>query len=837
MVTTRPAGQSYIIKRPRLTKLLDESQARIILLCAPAGYGKTTLAREWIATRSEPVAWYRGGPEMLDVAAVAQSLATVLTSVGLSERSVDRILAIAARTSSPHALGQVLAAAVPSGRTSILVIDDYQHASGTQSEQLIARVVEETTLRIVVTSRTRPSWLTARMSVYGLASLIGPAELGFTDDEAREVLRWRDAPTVERVVSQAAGWPAVIGLAAQGATSAGLTRTRLPSELYDFIAEDLFGEVPYDLRRDLYLLALAGDAVDARTDNAQRKTRDQPCTEATGQGFLTRSPQGEIELHPLLRTFLLVKLGELPRPERETITVEALDYLQRSRRWDEVLYVLSEFPNSALAEAILEDAASELLETGRLTTIKRWLQLVPPTHANPLLLLARSEVALREGSNDEAQALAERVTELSLADELKARAHLAAARAAHLAGDDHGARRNAAKVRALKVPLDVHLSAQWLQFLQSFESQDGDAPAILAELEAVKGAGAEHALRLRQSRAFLELETDGAVTRALRELELTRPLLGAVSDPIARSSFWNLYSSARLYAGDYAGVVELTAQQLDEANSAGLSFAADHARTTRAAALIGCRQLGAARRLLESLKRSVSASSFVAVQVKLRLSRLHATMGDTDTACTLLESAAPPDIPLAMRGEWLATRALYEAALGRAEDAHVSIDAALSASRYIDAVHLAQLARAVLKVQSRTRRTAGNEITNTFRTLIGKGHADALVVACRVCPSMISLAARDKGVASNLVEILTASRDFDIARIAGLDMPRQQRVREHLSPREREVLELIAQGLTNREIAKALFISESTTKVHVRHILEKVGARSRTEAVRALRDD
>src|SRR3954452_12048567 len=83
MVTTRPTAHSYIIKRPGLTKLLDESEARIILLCAPAGYGKTTLAREWIATRSEPVAWYRGGAEMLDVAAVAQSLSEVLQPVGL----------------------------------------------------------------------------------------------------------------------------------------------------------------------------------------------------------------------------------------------------------------------------------------------------------------------------------------------------------------------------------------------------------------------------------------------------------------------------------------------------------------------------------------------------------------------------------------------------------------------------------------------------------------------------------------------------------------------------------------------------------------------------------
>ena len=68
---------SHIIKRPRLTKILDETEARIILLCAPAGYGKTTLAREWVATRSEPVLWYSGGPAMADVAALAVDLAEI----------------------------------------------------------------------------------------------------------------------------------------------------------------------------------------------------------------------------------------------------------------------------------------------------------------------------------------------------------------------------------------------------------------------------------------------------------------------------------------------------------------------------------------------------------------------------------------------------------------------------------------------------------------------------------------------------------------------------------------------------------------------------------------
>jgi DNA-binding NarL/FixJ family response regulator len=46
-----------------------------------------------------------------------------------------------------------------------------------------------------------------------------------------------------------------------------------------------------------------------------------------------------------------------------------------------------------------------------------------------------------------------------------------------------------------------------------------------------------------------------------------------------------------------------------------------------------------------------------------------------------------------------------------------------------------------------------------------------------------------------------------------------------------EVLGLIARGMRNAEIAKALFISQSTAKVHVRHILEKLGVRTRAEAV------
>jgi DNA-binding NarL/FixJ family response regulator len=54
---------------------------------------------------------------------------------------------------------------------------------------------------------------------------------------------------------------------------------------------------------------------------------------------------------------------------------------------------------------------------------------------------------------------------------------------------------------------------------------------------------------------------------------------------------------------------------------------------------------------------------------------------------------------------------------------------------------------------------------------------------------------------------------------------------EHLTPREREVLALLTQGFTNRQIAESLMISANTTKKHVDHILQKLGASTRAGAV------
>jgi DNA-binding CsgD family transcriptional regulator len=68
---------------------------------------------------------------------------------------------------------------------------------------------------------------------------------------------------------------------------------------------------------------------------------------------------------------------------------------------------------------------------------------------------------------------------------------------------------------------------------------------------------------------------------------------------------------------------------------------------------------------------------------------------------------------------------------------------------------------------------------------------------------------------------------------AGQPFVPDERKREDLSitPREMEILQLIAKGMSNREIADKLFVSENTVKTHSSRVFDKLGARRRTQAV------
>src|SRR3954453_7247229 len=212
-------GRQRIIKRPRLPRLLDDSNARILLLLAPAGYGKTTLMRHWLAENHRVPCWYTGGPASADVAALCVQLADAVQGVlpGAGRRLRERLRV----TDSPESEVQVLAELLAEDVTewpadAWLAFDDYQYATERPAaEKFVALLLQLAPIRMILATRTRPAWATARKILYGELFELTQTELSMTDPEATAVLdSTQPAESMSDLLEQAGGWPAVIGLAA-----------------------------------------------------------------------------------------------------------------------------------------------------------------------------------------------------------------------------------------------------------------------------------------------------------------------------------------------------------------------------------------------------------------------------------------------------------------------------------------------------------------------------------------------------------------------------------------------------------------------------------------------
>jgi len=135
------------------------------------------------------------------------------------------------------------------------------------------------------------------------------------------------------------------------------------------------------------------------------------------------------------------------------------------------------------------------------------------------------------------------------------------------------------------------------------------------------------------------------------------------------------------------------------------------------------------------------------------------------------------------------------------------------------------LTRAIARPSKASVKTAVEALEETQAT-------DCLVCAYRGHPKILDDVLRH-GTSLDLAAVLRSARDFKIAARLGirLDQGTTRSAFDLLTKREREVLDLVCEGLTNAEIATRLFLSPSTVKLHIRHILAKFGVRSRTEAV------
>jgi ATP/maltotriose-dependent transcriptional regulator MalT len=181
----------------------------------------------------------------------------------------------------------------------------------------------------------------------------------------------------------------------------------------------------------------------------------------------------------------------------------------------------------------------------------------------------------------------------------------------------------------------------------------------------------------------------------------------------------------------------------------------------------------------------------------------------------------------ATEGELLAMRALVLACLGSSTDSHALAQRVLALTGSVEPV---SVARWSLTVNALGTPQCEELARQAFAATIEWGTFDTLVTAYRGCAELVDVLSQlGEPTRQRLKEIMRAAHDLELARVYGLGEAAADHYRE-LSAREAEVYELLAQGRSNREIASALFISESTVKVHVRRILQKLGVRSRTQA-------
>ena len=181
-------GQRRIIERPRLTRMLDDSPARIKMLVAPAGYGKTTLARQWLAHRSGH-AWLGLTSAANDPAELMSQLAALAGAVqpGADARVRERLRYTSQLEHEwPALVDMLIDNLVVSDDPKWIGIDDYHVLVGSQSnsEALLNLFIERIPFGVLLIGRERPAWITTRMILYGDVTEIGRAALAMTVDEA-----------------------------------------------------------------------------------------------------------------------------------------------------------------------------------------------------------------------------------------------------------------------------------------------------------------------------------------------------------------------------------------------------------------------------------------------------------------------------------------------------------------------------------------------------------------------------------------------------------------------------------------------------------------------------
>jgi DNA-binding CsgD family transcriptional regulator len=810
-----------------LFALLDQSKARVRMLVAPAGYGKTTLAEQWVVRDGRRGTWFTARSSSTDVAALALGVAKSATSVvpecDVRLRAHMRALPAPAENVQTLAeiLGEDLAAWPPD---AWLVIDDYHEiAQEPRAEDFVHALVSVSPVQFLIASRVRPSWITTKDRLYGEALELNQSMLAMDNREAAEVLVDRSEDSASGLVALANGWPAVIGLA--GVSSAEIEDgiDQVPESLYRFFADEVFSALGADVRQGLTTLAVA-PLLDAELASALLgdEVAESVCVAALDVGLLVER-EARLDLHPLARAFLEEKSGQLGLAPSDHAAAIALKIYRGRREWDAAFDLIRRSQLTDELEDLMRAALDELLESARLPTIERWCELARDARLEaPIFSLARAETMLRLGRHVEAIAHAESAAaEPSLAF----RALCVGGGAAHLASREENALALYERAERIASSEAEVRDARWGKLRCLIDLERSESRAELDDLSEGVGfddprelvRAAAHGLMFQMRQGHLSLD----------ESELARQLLPTVADPLIRSSFLSAYAGALALAARYAEALSAAAELRQIAEKYRLDFALPYALLATAMARAGMRQWrDAESAAFAALARAQSTMDVHAeLSTRALLIRTYAQQSRLSDAIGVGWGRTSGALEVAT-GEFAASRALVLACAGRTGEARQLVEDVRYATTAVEVLVLAPAVDAVCALRDGSSDLVDRALrleSVAFQT----GAVDLLVTTYRACPELLTVLLRASD-GLRFRALVEAAGDHDLAGLVGHPIAVDADKRQLLTPRERDVFELLRTGLSNREIGRLLFIEESTVKAHTHRIYDKLGVRSRS---------
>ena len=869
-----PPPRPKAVHRPHLVERLNDGlHGKLTLVSAPAGFGKTTLVSNWLVDSQQPVAWLSLDNADSDL---NHFLSYFVAALQMIEADLGAGVLAVLQSPQPPATEALLTtllneiSAIPA--SFVLVLDDYHLIDDPTVDQALTFLLEHLPpqMHLVITTREDPPLPLARLRGRGQMTELRAADLRFSPDEAAEFLNQvmglnLESEAIAALETRTEGWIAGLQLAAlslHGQTDiTGFIESFTGSHHFvlDYLVEEVLSQQPESVQEFLLctsvLERLCGPLCDAVLGNAAASGQETLDYLARANLFLI--PLGDdrrwYRYHHLFADLLRQRLHQRVASSAEGAVADMSKLHGRASQWyeDNGLEVEA-FLHAAAANDI--DRAARLIEgdgmplhlRGVVAPVLNWIESLPPTtlDARPSLQVmyaSASTLAGRQISGIEKNLQAAEKTLQATDQDARTRdlvGHIAAIRAM-LATPYYDvepiidqSRRALEYLRPDNVA--VRTIATWT-LGYAYQLQGDRAAACKAYSETISNGRASGNIMIIIAAATclgIVQESENQLHLAAESYQQVMQLAGDPPWPTACEAYlglarilyqWNDLDAA-LQQGQMAAYLAPQLDSVDTPASCGEFLA--RLRLARgdvpgAAAIIDEAETFAHRhnfvhlipdiaavQVLTLLRQGdLKAATHLAQTHELPVSqaRVYLAQEDAPTALAVLESSYQEAETKGLVDEQLQIIVLQAVA----HHAHGETDKAVQV--LADALVLA-------------------EPSGFIRLFVDEGALMAQLLA----------AASARGIMPDYTRKLLAAFDAESKGVTAESPPLtasdSQPLVEPLSDRELEVLHLVGQGLSNREISERLFLALSTVKGHNRNIFDKLQVQRRTEAVARARE-